>query len=251
MSVPPEISEIDPAGADPSFRAAPLPVRKASAWLTLHADEIRRRRWFALGNLGVFLAAFPLAVVVAAVSGSEPIGAAAMLVAFGVFGAGTWWTVKANAATAAAENLVTRWKTLQDLGVAADLTVDTETAVGGLDRMVGRIEALAGPGPIRDAAVHALERARRLETERTHLAEIETGQPVADAALHAARERIETELSRIRARVAEAYACLVEKEAGAADDDLDDALVRLSAELEVDRDAKQRARAARAAKVVG
>ena len=251
MSVPPEVSAADPAGADASLRTAPLPVRKASAWLAQHQDEIRRRRWLAIANLGLLFGSFPLAVAVATLVGSEPAGAAAMLACWGVMGIGTWRLVAASQSIAVAENLVNRWKQLQELGIDADLTVSAEQVSGGLEPMVRRIEALAGPGPIQEAAVHALERARRLETERAHLSSIATGEPSADAALDAARERIETELSRIRARVAEAYARLVEKETGAADDGLDDALSRLAAELEVDRDAERRTRAARAAKVAG
>lgn len=236
---PDDLHDVDPSRADASLRGAPLTVRKAGAWLEAQKPHLRRRALAGYGALGLFFAAFPMAGIVATMTGSEPIGLAAMglmIAGSTALGVANWrrW----GRSTAWANAIVQRWKEIEELGLPADIAPDGEPTTTALDRMLARIETLAGPGrePVRDAAARAVERARRLEAELAHLDQVATGQPDADAAIDAAQERIRTELARTRARVAEVYAGLVDLEAGRdgdATEALEQALARVAAELEV------------------
>lgn len=241
----PELPDVDPAAADPAYRNAPLTVRRASAWIETHGKAATPgQRLAPFVPVGGLFASFALAAALASTFG-EPAGIAAVLGGFAFLGGGAWWLLRSpwHQTNTWAQTTLAKWSELDRLGLSADLTpaVDSPT---DLRHLVDRIGALAGDGPLRDAAVQALGRAQRLNDERSHLERMATGQPDADAALDAARERIETEIARIRARLAEAYARLVERET-AAETGLDDALDRLVAELEVDRAVDRRRQAPR------
>jgi hypothetical protein len=228
---------------------APTNVRKAADWLAANEALVTSHRWGSRVMLGLLYAGFPLAGIVATAANSEPIGAAVLFGTWAAAAGVAAWNWRSWQRLGAANDLIQRWKRIEELGLPPDLAPpEPDPATDALQRMVSRIEALAGPDrePLRQAAASALERARRIRTELHHLGSIATGQPDADAALDAARERLEAELATTRARVAELYASLVELETAPASDELQQALKRVSAELEVDQqaDAARRARAA-------
>src|SRR5688572_11158946 len=163
---PPEIATADPALADGDLRRAPLTVRKAGAWLEQQKPHEFRRKLVTWGSIGLLFGAFPVAGIVATLAHSENIGAAAMVACFGVAFVSMYTSWRSWGRTAGwANDIVHRWKKLQEIGGDADLAPDGEPATTALQRMLARIEALAGPGRelIRDAAVRAVERAHRLE----------------------------------------------------------------------------------------
>lgn len=252
---PPEVAGIDVSNIDPTLRNAPLPVKKAGAWLEQQKPFRVQRAAMASGLVGLLVFSPAIGGLVATLAGNEPVGVLAMVASFAVAGVGTYAMHRAWGRTQAwATNLVTRWHQLEEMGIPADLVPEGEKTTSALDRMVARIDALAGDRePVREAARKAVERARRLEAELEHLKAISTGNPEADAALDVARERIATELARTRARVAEVYAGLVELEtAKGGQDDLEQALTRVASELEVEdrNDAARRAKQAARAGVV-
>ena len=53
---PADLVDVDPSGADPSLRGAPLTVRKAGAWLEAQKPFARRRAIAEWGALGTFFA---------------------------------------------------------------------------------------------------------------------------------------------------------------------------------------------------
>jgi len=250
MEEPADIANVDPTGADPSLRGAPLVVRKADAWLVEHRKHWHRR------VAGITLGVLPFAGmlgggVLATMTSSEPTGAALMLGTWAVAGVGLFAFSRAWGSTAAwANSVVNRYKELQDMGVTADFGQEDAPEMSAIDRMVARIQALAPPDHTRaaDAAVQARDRAQRLEQELIHIDEVATGDPGTDVALSAARDRVVSELALTRARIAEVYATLLELEAGAqrdVTDELENTLDKLSASLEVE--VSQRRRLQRAA----
>ncbi len=233
MSQPEEIAKADPLDADPSLAGAPLNVRKASAWLAKNAS--RKLRNFALAPLATFLSGLAGASVAHDVLGltngtPEVIFFVMGLATVGMIFGGAYYTRPYGYAV----TLVERYRQLQAARPADE--VGAEPAATPLDRMVARIESLAGTErpEVAAAARKAAEHARRLQAELAHIARMATGQPEADAALDGARSSLEADLARTQARVAELYASLVDLQAGGPVDELRLATERISAELEVD-----------------
>lgn len=252
MEEPADIAAVDPSGSDPSLSGAPLVVRKADAWLAVH-NQIWQRKAAAYSIAMLPFAGMLGGAALATMTGSEPTGAALMLGTWAIAGVAVVGITRAWGATAGwANNVVQRYRQLQEMGVTADFGEEDAPEMSAIDRMVARIQALAPPDHMRaaEAAVQARDRARRLEKELGHIDEVASGDPNADVALDAARDRVVSELALTRARIAEVYATLLELEAGSQQvtDDLEGTLDRLSASLEVEGTGKaERRRLQRAA----
>lgn len=236
MSAPEEITKADPLDADPSLAGAPLNVRKASAWLEAQAKLPGAWQLKVLGLVPITLlfTGFFAGGITADVFHSPPAAGAFVIggmVAATVSGVYAFRKLKP---TAYANALVQRYRQLQELGPPVEKP-DLQSS-SPIDRMVARIEALAGDerAAARDAARNAAVHARRLQSELDHLSKISTGQPEADAALDAARDKIEADLARTQARVAELYASLVDLQTGGPTEDLTRATAQIAADLEVD-----------------
>ena len=238
MDTPEEIAKLDPDKASEDLAGAPEMVRRADVWMQDHLSRRGRTATQVFIGLSPFIGMFS-ALPVVAMTGSEGIGAAAM-VGVWALGVGTFiasrraWGRTAEWAGAT----VARYRKLQDdmgfLGHRAPEPSDTAS----VDRMVGRIAELAGD---RDALTAAAQQARthisELERELEHLAAAHTGNPEADAVLDAASERIHRTIAQTQARVAEVYAGLIEERASEGDDvtvRVGDSLARLQADLEVE-----------------
>lgn len=226
-------------------------VRRADVWLQDHATRKGRTAASVFVGLSPFIGMILGALPVAAMTGSEPLGAAVMVGIWaigGAVGVANWrsW----GRTHLWAKSTTERYRQLQsDMGLLGHAPAEAQRSAS-VDRMVDRIVELAGADrpQLRDAARGAREHIDRLERELEHLSAAATGNPQADAVLDSARERIHATIAQTQARVAEVYAGLVEEQAAQGDDATDrvrDSLARLQADLEVDQKLRM-ARAQRA-----
>jgi len=223
-------------------------VRKADAWLKEH-EKNRGRVWQARASGFLLGLGFFAAGAIATVVGSQVIGGAFLISCIAGSVANAYHIQKSWGRTADwANNVVRRYKELVQLGMTEDLHEGKKKGVSDFSRLTSRIVELAGEErpTLRDSSVQALKRAERLLKEQEHLAELLAEDPDADAALDAAGERIDTELALIRARLAEVYAALLELNAGASEEEVENlevGLSLLSAELEVKKVSPSRRKA--------
>lgn len=245
-----EPTDVDLGLADPSLAGAPLAVRKADAWLKATAKS--RALTMVVGTVLPIVVVGGPAILHDVAGLPDPAMVAMMLGGVAGWGALVGWASWKWGRTAAwAATVMKSYRELKVLGPDAPEV----SGEGPIDRMAARIGALAGDRPgVAEAAAAAAARARRIEAELAHLARSATGDPRADSALDAARQALQGELDHLKASVAETYAALAELDArsGPPTLDLEDAVGRLAAELEVDRGAlARRARAAAAAREGG